>query len=1048
MKIKFKEQRFQLDAVQAVVDCFAGQKLKTNRFTLQRSADLIKKAKQEAQKAVQSSFSEELFEDIGYRNSTIRITPEQILNNIQEVQKKNDIILNRELDIVPRSKLGLNLTIDMETGTGKTYTYIRTMYELNKHYGWSKFIIVVPSIAIREGIHKSFDMTEEHFQEIYGHKINRFIYDSSRPQDIESFAADNRISVMIINTQAFASRSATARRIYQELDQFGSRKPIEIISKTNPILIIDEPQSVGRVGSASLEKMEEFEPLFILRYSATHAEVYNKVFRLDALDAYRMQLVKKIQVKGINLKGTTGTSGYLYLEHIEYSANNPPVAIVEYEERRSGGGARRVRRRLSQGDNLFVLSGELPAYQNMTISEIDGFQNKIVIAGQDVYPGDVLNNDEDEALFRRIQIRETIKSHLEKEKQMFKRGVKVLSLFFIDEVAKYRQYDEDGEPTPGEYAKMFEEEYAKAVYEYIDLFDEEFNKYLHDTHYDKIHKLYAPEEYKQYLRRDKADEVHQGYFSIDKKGRAIDSAIKRGSDYSDDVSAYELIMKDKERLLSFDEPTRFIFSHSALKEGWDNPNVFQICTLKNSDSGSEIRRRQEVGRGMRLCVNKEGVRQDSELLGGQVHDINRLTVVASESYEDFARGLQKEIADTLGERPTVADINYFTNKVLTDNAGVTKLLTANDAANLLFELRGNNILDKAFKVTDEGIKAVEENTLTLSEDFQPYVASISSLLQNVYMGIPPAPVDERKNITVSTNANYDKQEFQELWSRINLKTVYEVRFDTDKLIEDSKNKINKDLNISKRRYQIITGEQRQVNTKEELKQGEGIVATDTANETINSDIYSDTVYDLIGEIENLTNLKRTTIVAILQKIKQDKFFMFRQNPEEFIGKVAGIINEVKASLIFNNIVYHKIEERFDAKTIFGNEQNMLRSDTVLKKHIYDFINTDSKTEQEFARNLELAAEVVVYAKLPRGFYISTPTGKYNPDWAIVLDKDKVKHIYFIAETKGSDKESDLRTVEQLKIHCATEHFKAISGTEVKFDVIHNYGKLLEVAQLK
>lgn len=430
MKIKFKEQGFQLEAVRAVIDCFEGQKLRSNHFTLQRSADLVKRAKQEAQKAIQSSFSDKFFQDIGYRNSPLQITPDQILENIQRVQKQKDIIQNNTLDNVPGANIGVNLTIDMETGTGKTYTYIRTMYELYNNYRWTKYIIVVPSIAIREGIHKSFDMTEEHFQEIYGHKINRFIYNSARPQDIESFAADNRISVMIINTQAFAARSEAARRIYQELDQFGSRKPIEIISRTNPILIIDEPQAVGRVGAVALKQMAEFNPLFTLRYSATHAEVYNKIYRLDALDAYRMQLVKKIQVKGINLKGTTGTSGYLYLEYIEYSANKPPEAIVEYEMRKSEG-VRRIRQRVKQGDDLYQLSGEMPAYKNMTITEIDGFQNKIVVSGNDVFPGDVLNNSEDESLFRRIQIRETILSHLEKEKQMFQLGIKVLSLFLL-----------------------------------------------------------------------------------------------------------------------------------------------------------------------------------------------------------------------------------------------------------------------------------------------------------------------------------------------------------------------------------------------------------------------------------------------------------------------------------------------------------------------------------------------------------------------------------------------------------------------------------------
>lgn len=599
MKLQFKEQDFQLQAVNAVVECFEGQALKTKHFTLERSKELIRRAKEVASGKNQViAFENELLEDTGYRNAPIQIADGQLLENIKQVQRKFYLFENRELDKVKSAKIGYNFTIEMETGTGKTYTYIRTMYELHKNYGWSKFIIVVPSIAIREGVYKTFEVTQEHFQEIYGHKINPFIYNSSRPQDIETFASDSRISVMIINTQAFAARGKDARRIHQELDQFGSRKPIEILSKTNPILIIDEPQSVGREGSVTLKSMGDFEPLFTLRYSATHAEEYNKIYRLDALDAYNKKLVKKIQVKGINLKGITGTTGYLYLEHILLSTSKPPMAIVEYEKR-SGNGVKRVREKLAQGSDLFQLSGELPVYKNCTITEINGYQNKIVVNGDDVYPGDVLNPS-DEELFRRLQIRETILSHLEKEKQLYDKGIKVLSLFFIDSVEKYRVYNEMGEEELGEYAQIFEEEYKNAVSEFIDLFHQEYTDYVYETDAGKVHKVYAPGNYLEYLKRDDADRVHNGYFAIDKKGRPVDPTIRRGSDESDDVSAYDLIMKDKERLLSFDEPTRFIFSHSALKEGWNNPNVFQICALKNVDSGSQTRRRQEVGRGMPL----------------------------------------------------------------------------------------------------------------------------------------------------------------------------------------------------------------------------------------------------------------------------------------------------------------------------------------------------------------------------------------------------------------------------------------------------------------
>lgn len=1037
MKLQFKEQSFQIEAVDAVVSCFEGQAIKTNSFTLERSKDIVRKAKSQ----MDSIFDNDLLESIGYRNSPIQITDEQVLNNIIDVQRKYYLIENQKLDVVKSANIGYNFTIEMETGTGKTYTYIRTMYELHKKYGWSKFIIVVPSIAIREGVFKSFEVTQEHFQEIYGHKIAPFIYNSSRPQDIESFAADNRISVMIINTQAFAARGKDARRIYQELDQFGSRKPIDIIAQTNPIIIIDEPQSVGREGSKTLKSMEEFKPLFTLRYSATHAEEYNKIYRLDALDAYNKKLVKKIQVKGINLKGSTGTQGYVYLEDIVLSSNKPPLALVEYEKR-NGTGVKRVREKLEQGADLYQLSGEMPAYKNHTITEINAFQNKIVLNGQDVYPGDIVN-DADEAVFRRIQIRETILSHLEKEKALFDKDIKVLTLFFIDSVEKYRIYNDEGEEELGEYAKMFEEEYKLAINEFIDLFHQDYTDFVVATDAGKVHKSYMPNNYLNYLNRDDAERVHNGYFSIDRKGRPIDPKVKRGHEDSDDVSAYDLIMKDKERLLSFDEPTRFIFSHSALKEGWDNPNVFQICALKSAESGSQVRRRQEVGRGMRLCVDKNGMRQDFELIGEQVHDVNKLTVVASESYESFAKGLQTEIADSLKDRPIKADTEYFFGKLLTNEKGEEMRLNRNDAEDLVFKLRFSGVLDDDRKITPLGKEKIEKDEIDVPEKLTSYKAAVTQLLQFVYSGEAPKPANERGTTNNRLNSNFAKKEFQELWNRINLKTIYEVQFDTDKLIEDSSNRLNASLHIADRSYEIKTGIL-ESSSKEQLEEGSAIYVTQTQQQKIRAHIYADVTYDLVGEIESLTNLKRSTVAAILKKIRPGTFALFQKNPEEFIAKSAKLINETKASLIFNNIVYHKTDEVFDSTTVFTNEESVLRGNETLKKHIYDFLKTDSKVEQEFAKNLEEAAEVIVYAKLPRSFYISTPIANYSPDWAIVLDKEKVKHIYFVAETKGSDSELDLRTVEALKIHCAKQHFSEIGGQEVKFDVIPNYGKLLEI----
>ncbi|MBS1585854.1 MAG: DEAD/DEAH box helicase family protein [Bacteroidetes bacterium] len=1024
MKLQFKEQQFQVQAVKAVVSCFAGQPQETARFTLERSRDIVRKAKEAALGVQTLQLDREIEESIGYRNRPLQITETQIFKNIQQAQRTNDIPESAQIERPKGLKLGYNLTIEMETGTGKTYTYIRTMYELHKHYGWSKFIVIVPSIAIREGVYKSFDLTQDHFQELYGHKIKPFIYNSGRPQDIESFAADSRISVMIINTQAFNAKGKDARRIYMELDQFASRRPIEIIAQTNPILIIDEPQSVE--GDKTLDGMQDFNPLFTLRYSATHKTEYNKIYRLDALDAYNKKLVKKIQVKGINLKGSTGTTGYLYLEQIELSTTKPPVAVVEFEKR-SGTSVKRIRQKLEKGANLHQLSGDMPQYQYCTVQEVDGYFNKIVVNGMDIFAGEAVG-DLDEAAFRRIQIRETIISHLTKEKQLFSKGIKVLSLFFIDSVDKYRIYDKDGQEGLGEYVQIFEEEYNLVRNDFIDLHDD---------------------GYTAYLQRDDAGKIHNGYFSIDKQKRLINPETKKAKKgeeaESDDISAYDLIMKDKERLLDFKEPTRFIFSHSALKEGWDNPNVFQICALKHSDA--TIRRRQEVGRGMRLCVNDNGVRLDYDTVGDQVHEINRLTVIASESYEDFAKGLQAEIAATIKDRPQKAELEFFIGKLITDEKGVELRIDKDTAKKLHNTLLKKDVIDEDDKITLEGRTLIEENKVPLPENLEPFRQAVTSLLKTIYSGEVPKPDNERSDVPLKLNANFHKKEFRDLWEKINLKSIYEVRFETDKLIKDSKARINADLHISERSYELKVGEL-QDSTKQKLEDREGFKETDRSTHKLNADIYTNTVYDVVGEIVNGTNLTRRTVVEILKGINASQFLLVRKNPEEFIAKCSKLINEVKASLIINNIVYHKTSETHDAKTVFTNDKSVIRQSDMLKKHIYDYLTTDSKTEAKFAEALENSVEVVVYAKLPKSFYITTPVANYSPDWAIVFDKDKVRYIYFVAETKGSDSELELREIEKLKIHCAGEHFKAISGQEVKFSKVNSYEQMLEIVQVK
>ena len=624
MKLQFKHQKFQADAAKAVVDVFAGQPYLTPTYMIDRGYEKIEA---DGVKSSQIAIKEEE-ESTGWRNE--RIVPELsdklILEHLQKVQRTNQI--------KPSDKLEgrYNLTIEMETGVGKTYTYIKTMYELNKHYGWSKFIVVVPSIAIREGVYKSFQVTQEHFAEEYGKKIRFFIYNSKDLTEIDRFASDSSINVMIINMQAFNAKGKDARRIYMKLDEFRSRRPIDIIAKTNPILIIDEPQSVE--GAATKKNLKLFCPLLTLRYSATHKSdsIYNMVYRLDAMEAYNKRLVKKIAVKGITESGSTATEGFVYLESINLSKADP-TATIQFDYK-GANGIRKKTATVGIGYNLYDYSGNLDEYKvGFVVKSIDGRDNSVeFLNGIKIFAGDVIGKVSEDQL-RRIQIRETILSHLERERQLFHKGIKVLSLFFIDEVAKYKQYDEAGHPFNGIYADMFEEEYNDIL--------------------SSMQREIGDEDYIRYLDAISAHDTHAGYFSVDKKGKMTDSKLsdkKEGT--SDDIDAYDLIMKNKELLLDRDpkkSPVRFIFSHSALREGWDNPNVFQICTLKQSSS--EVRKRQEVGRGLRLCVNQDGERMDANVLGNDVQSINVLTVIASESYDSFAKGLQTELADAVAVAP-------------------------------------------------------------------------------------------------------------------------------------------------------------------------------------------------------------------------------------------------------------------------------------------------------------------------------------------------------------------------------------------------------------
>ena len=1004
MKFQFKIQQYQTDAVENTVSVFAGQP----------SHDPAAYRRDVGRERLE-------LDETGYRNAEVELDAKQLLENIRQVQRESNIPLSNKL-VTVGGMGACQLDIEMETGTGKTYVYIKTMFELNKRYGWSKFIVVVPSIAIREGVYKSFSMLEDHFMEHYGRKARYFVYDSGNLNLLDSFSSDGGIHVMIINTQAFAAslkeggRSKESRIIYDRRDAFGSRRPIDVVAANRPIIIMDEPQKME--GEATQTGLKRFTPLFVLNYSATHKTKHNTVYALDALDAYKEKLVKRIQVKGFELKNLQGANTYLYIDSIILSKKEPPMVRIELEVKRNGG-IRRESKKLAYGDDLLVVS-DLNQYKGYVISDINPYRNTVTfLNGVTLRKGEV-TGDVSELALQRVQIRETIRSHFEKERELFAKGIKTLSLFFIDEVAKYKSYDEQGNEVKGVFQQIFEEEYTSLLNENLSLFDD---------------------AYQAYLRRFQVQEIHGGYFSIDKKsGRAIDSKTSRKSDLSDDISAYDLILKNKERLLSFDEPTRFIFSHSALREGWDNPNVFQICTLRHSNS--EVNKRQEVGRGLRLCVDKDGNRMDKEMLGDRVHDINRLTVIANESYSTFVDDLQKKTRESLRERPRQATMDFFKNKTVLLADGAKHVITENEAISIHAYLYDNGYIDEQGVVTQHYKDDLLENRVAaLPHRLEPMTHSIHTLVQstydeNVLLGEMIEDGNQTQSPENKLNENFAKKEFQELWHSINHKYVYTVHYDSDELIRKAVDAIDKELYVTELKYILTEGTQ---------QAADQFGDTRTTTKKIGTVSTSTVKYDLVGEIAKGATLTRRTVVAILKGISQAKLYMFRNNPEEFIRKVIRIIKEQKATMIVEHISYNRMEETYDS-TIFTQEKHTqpIEKAYPARKHVMDYVFPDSKGEIEFAGNLDSATEVCVYAKLPRTFQIPTPVGNYSPDWAIAFNKGTVKHIFFIAETKGSMGTMELRGVEKAKIECAEQLFNKASTSCVRYHQVKNYQNLLDV----
>ena len=1036
MKFNFKIQQYQTDAVDAVVKVFAGQGYSEKISYIRDVGKISAGQSQQMQLAFDNAEEAEIYDlwsDTGYKNEVVELSDEQLLHNIQKLQSENNIKQSASLN----KDLGCcSLDIEMETGTGKTYVYIKTMFELNKRYGWSKFIVVVPSIAIREGVKKSFEITADHFMEHYGKKARFFIYNSSNLNQLDNFSQSSGINVMIINTQAFASslkedgKSKEARIIYSKRDEFGSRRPIDVIKANRPIVILDEPQKMG--GDVTQKALKNFNPLFSLNYSATHAKQHNLVYVLDALDAFNKRLVKKIEVKGFEVKNFRGTDSYLYLEQIILSAKKPPMAKIELEIK-FNKSINRESRKLGVNDSLYVESNEMEQYKGYTISEIDPLRGTVTFTNGEVIKAGEVVGDVSEKDMRRIQIRETILSHFEKEEKLFNMGIKSLSLFFIDEVAKYRQYDEDGNEVLGEYGQMFEQEYINVLNEYITLFDTPYQKYLRST-------------------CSEVATVHKGYFSIDKKtGRSIDSQLKRGSEFSDDISAYDLILKNKERLLSFEEPTRFIFSHSALREGWDNPNVFQICTLKHSDSNTA--KRQEVGRGLRLCVNQLGNRMDVETCGDNVHDINLLTVIASESYKTFVTDLQRDIKTVLYDRPTAATSEYFSGKYIKVNDVLTRI-DDNTAKIIEFYLISNGYVDIKRKVTDKYRNDIANGTVApMPEELQPMAEGIHILIQSVYddniLDSMFQDGHESKVKDNPLNENFAKKEFQALWKQINHKYAYTVEFDSEELIRKAIDHINEKLFVSELQYTTTIGRQKGKMNEYEVERGDSFSGEKTRTKTLKHAEISQIKYDLIGKVAEGTVLTRKTAATILKGLRPDKLYMFKNNPEEFISKVIRLIREQKATMIVEHISYDQIEGEYDS-TIFTAEKNAQSFEKAFlaKKAIQDYVFTDGtaekSVERRFAKELDAAEEVCVYAKLPRTFQIPTPVGNYSPDWAIAFYEGTVKHIFFVAETKGTMESLNLRPIEQAKISCAKKLFNEMSTSNVKYHDVDSYQSLLEV----
>ena len=996
MKFHFEaDLDFQIQAIEAVCDLFRGQEINRTEFTLtsQSKTTLDSEGPAAHNNEAFSNKQGELgiFEtELGIGN-LLSLPDDEILKNLKDIQLRNGLPLSNTLS-------SGNFTVEMETGTGKTYVYLRTIFELNKRYGFTKFVIVVPSVAIKEGVYKTLQITSDHLKMLYsGTPFEYFLYDSTKLGKVRNFTTSSQIQIMVVTVGAINKRDIN--NLYKGSEKTGGEKPIDLIRATNPVLIVDEPQSVdGGLTGRGKEALGAMNPLCTLRYSATHIDKYHMVYRLDAIDAYEKRLVKQIEVASAVVENVHNRP---YVKLLAVHNKQGTISAKIELDMQNVSGVKRQEMSVYDGDDLKQITGR-GIYTDYRIGAIkvqkgNEYMELQKPSGESFLEIGEAVNDIDVSEIRRQMIHRTIKEHFDKEKYLRPKGIKVLTLFFIDKVANYREYDPDGNQLKGEYAQIFEEEYQKVA-----------RRPDYKTLFDGVELKCSVEE------------VHGGYFSIDRKKRWTDTDENNQANRDNAERAYKLIMKDKEKLLSFESPLKFIFSHSALREGWDNPNVFQICTLR--DIHTNLERRQTIGRGLRLCVNQEGQR-----LHG--FEVNTLTVIATESYQAFAENLQREIEKDTGVRFGIVEKHAFATIVITDKEGNAKPLGSDQSEVLWKYLVTEGHIDSKGKIKKSLRQSLKEGSLTVPKSFEGQLEQITSILRKNAGRLDIKNADERRQVHTNQKMLQSK-EFNELWNRIKYKTSYRVEFNSDILIKSCLKGLEEAPAIPKAQIQW---------RKANVSIGKaGVEATEKRNEAETKRLTQSDIElpDILTELEERTQLTRSTIRKIL--LYSNRLEDFKTNPQKFIELVAEVINRCKELTIVDGIKYQRLgdeyyykQEMFSREELNGYFKNLIDVD----KSVYKQVVWDSEVESDFVNQLENESAIKVYAKLPKRFTIPTPLGSYNPDWAVLVKQEDVECLYFIVETKGDIK--NLRPTEQAKIECGKKHFKALK-TDAKFLVAENF----------